>query len=927
MAPSDDQRYDPVPPIPTYDEAVATGSASRPAFEADVLSPMAEGYVPDHEGRSLLHGAHRRTGSSANARNTNGYRAPTVETDDEDSTWTSDSDDDDDLEAAHVRREMQEFDIIEPGDGRRGASSIFGKRIGFSLSLPQWKWNWRWKMPRFRIRLPNSSSAGATAGSSSTGGAEGEGTTGTARRRWALPPSFAAAFNKTAVIIVVARVVAICLVMGLLYLLFMSDLFTSMSRRLGSQMFDPESVRLHVQGSVDPERMRDMLQQFTLHTHVAGTEGDYALAVDVRNLFARFGLEDIRVDEYYVYMNYPRKDGRAVEIIGDDDKPVWQARIDEDPRGNSQATAPSLAFHGHSKSGDVRGPLIYANYGTREDFKKLQDSGIDTKGAIALVRYYGPQSDRGLKVKAAEMAGFAGCLIYSDPADDGYLKGDVAPNGRYMPADGVQRGSVALSSFVIGDPLTPNWESEKGMPRMQPHESKGLVQIPSLPLAWRDAQVLLQRLKGKGKPVFDGWAGGVPDVGEWWTGDQTSPVVRLQNEQDENDKQPIWNVYGRIEGAEQGSKSIIVGSHRDAWAYGGVDPGTGNMVFLETVRVFGDLLAKGWRPKRTIEFMSWDAEEYNMVGSTEYVEKNLEALRQDAFAYINLDTAVTGGVFRASGSPVFQKLLLSILKRVGDPHVNQTLRELWDAGGRRIEGLAADSDYVAFQDMAGTSSLDLRFEGPEPPGSGGGSYPAHSAYDGFDWVDRVGDPGFVYHAMLAQVLSLLVLELADRPVLPFDMAAYANALQKWTADLAGFLDGKVHPGPADPPFDLSRLSAAANAVTDAVREFQEWEGTWEARVLQANGWEPMGLGGQRLEYNDRMSRFEADLLDVDVNGGIPNRTQFKHVVMGPDLWNAYQDAYFPAIRDVVEAGDWVLANQTLDKVARIISKAAANLVM
>ncbi|KAK0637024.1 hypothetical protein B0T17DRAFT_97007 [Bombardia bombarda] len=907
MAP-EKQRYVPVPPIPSYDEAVAGGSSTD--WQRHELSPSPSPLDDDArpgetEGQSLLNPQtpSEYTTSNRNARGLRrprgGYRPPTVETDNESGL---DSDSDSDSEADHVRREMQELEIEDPNDRSRNLS--WGKRIGFSL--PQWRWNgWRWKLPRLRIRLGEQQSQDATASAGTNNTNDGDEVT--PGQRFAFPT-----FGSAALILLIGRVLAVTLVLGFLYLLFMSDLFTNMARRMGSQMFDPESVRVYVQGNMDPRRIRDNLQHFTGYAHIAGTEGDFALAEDTQMLFKKYGLEDVTMDVYHVYLNYPKEGGRAVEIMGKDDKPIWSAKLEEDEVGGETAGRQTYAFHGHSKSGDVKGPLIFANYGSREDFKKLQDSGIDTKGAIALVKYYGSQGDRALKVKAAELAGFAGCLIYSDPGDDGFVKGEVAPKGRYMPADGVQRGAVSLMSWVVGDVLTPGWGSKENMPREKVSQTPGLVKIPSLPLAWRDAQVLLQHLKGFGQPVPDGWQGGVPDVGEWWTGNHTSPIVRLKNEQDENEKQPIWNVYGKIIGVEQQEKKIIIGNHRDSWAFGAADPGSGTAVMLEVIRVLGLLVARGWRPLRTIEFMSWDAEEYNLIGSTEYVEQNDDLLRRNALAYINLDTAVTGDAFHAAGSPVFRKVLLQVLNRVSDPNFNTTLRDLWDRRKAELEGLGAGSDYVAFQDIVGTSSLDLHFDG--------GSYPYHSNYENFEWMDQIGDPGFVYHTLLAQIVGLLILELADRPVMPFDMPAYADSLSRWVDEVTAW--GKNNGA----PFSFDSLKQASDEVAMSMRRFIQWEMRWENSVVAASGWEPAGLGKTRCEYNSRMGMFETDLLDLETGGGVPNRTQFKHVIFGPQLWSGYDEAFFPAIRDTVLTGDWALANRTVEKVASIIKRAATNLV-
>ncbi|KAI2616518.1 Zn-dependent exopeptidase [Hypoxylon sp. NC1633] len=895
--PSEKSQYIPPPPIPTYDEAVSGHpSSSRPDWPPPA-SPIDTRPDNETESQSLISSRPRQADSSR--RGPNGYRPPFVESDDEGSQWTLEDHDSEDDDDAHVRRQMQELEVEDPLDeaSSGASSSSWTKRI--TSSLPQWRWRWRWQLPRITVRLPRQNDGATTQDAEST-----------ETRRWFRLPKV----NSAAAILLVGRLLAVFLILGFLYLLFMSDLFTNMTRRIGGQMFDPEAVRQYVQMNVDSGRMRNTLEHFTSYAHIAGTEGDYALAMDVRNDFMKYGLEDVTVDDYYVYLNYPKEGGRAVEIMSEDGKEAkWTATLEENEVGGETAGRQTFVFHGHSKAGDVRGPLIYANYGSREDFKRLTDNGIKTEGAIALVRYYGTQGDRALKVKAAEMAGFAGCIIYSDPAEDGFVQGEPAPNGRFMPADGVQRGAVSLMSWVVGDVLTPGWESKKGQPRMSKEQTAGLVKIPSIPLSWRDAQVLLQHIQGFGDPCPEDWRGGVPEV-EWWSGNASSPIVRLKNEQDEVEQQEIWNVYGKIVGIEQNEKSIIIGNHRDAWSFGATDPNSGTAVMLEVARIYGDLLSKGWRPLRTIEFMSWDAEEYNLIGSTEYVENNMEALQKNAFAYINLDAAVAGREFHAAASPMFRKVLYKVLDRVVDPLFNATLRSLWDDRNADIEGLGAGSDYVAFQDMAGTSSIDIRFDGA--------AHPYHSSYDNFQWMDRVSDPGFIYHNLLGQVLGLLILELADRPILPFDMGSYALSLGRYLGNLWQWGEEKGVNG----QFNLDPIKDAINEVEGAISEFEKWQISWEQTIVAANGWEPIGLGQRRCDYNNRMSNFETGLLDLELGGGVPNRTQFKHVLFGPQLWSGYEEAYFPAIRDTVDAEDWPLVQKTIDKTADIIRKAGKALL-
>ncbi|KAI1420290.1 PA domain-containing protein [Xylaria sp. FL1777] len=907
--PSEKSRYEPAPPIPSYEEATATDASSSRSPWPPSPSPTHADTRPDHEteAQSLLH--HNRA-LDPPRRAPAGYRPPHVETDDEGSDWSlEDGNDDSDAdEAAQVRREMQELEIEDPLSDSNESTSSWTKRISLSrFSLPRWKW--RWRLPRLTVRLPRQSDNA----NDDDDGESGE--TSQTRTRWRFPTL---AMNGRDVAVVIGRLLALFAIFGTIYILFVSDLFATMSRRINGQMFDPEAVRQFVQLRIESEQIKQSLRHFTSFAHLAGTEGDYALAMDVHNSFTTHGFDQVAVDEYYVYLNYPKKDGRVIEIMtSDGEKPIWTASLEENEVGVETAGRQTYAFHGHSQSGDVKGPLIYANYGSRKDFKMLADKGIDTKGAIALVRNHGTQSNLALKVKAAEMAGFIGCIVYSDPADDGFVKGEPAPKGRFMPADGVERGSVSLSNWVIGDVLTPGWESKEENPRMKLDQTKGLVHIPSLPIAWRDAQVLLQHIEGFGEPSPENWRGGVPDV-KWWSGNSSSPIVRLKNDQDDNEKQKIWNIYAKIDGIEQGEKSIIIGNHRDAWAFGASEPNSGTAIMLEVARVFSELAAKGWRPRRSIEFMSWDAEEYNMIGSTEFVEKNLDVLQNQAFAYINLDGAVSGRDFHAAGSPMFHRLVTKVIERVFDPVANATLIDLWKQRQADLEPLGSDSDYVAFQDMAGTSSLDIRFDGE--------AHPSHSSYDNFQWMESIGDRDFVYHGLLAQVLALLIIELADRPILPLDLGNYASSLGLFNNNLWQWANKKGITQGDNQKIDLTPINHAIMHVERSVKQFEKWEPYWEQNLIAANGWEPAGLGVRRLDYNNRMSTFETNLLDLEPGGGIPNRTQFKHVIFGPQLWFEDDEAYFPAIRDVIEAEDWPLAQSIIDKTAEIINSAATTLV-
>lgn len=676
--------------------------------------------------------------------------------------------------------------------------------------------------------------------------------------------------------VIMLRMCGLLIVAAFIYALFISDIFTFGKRVTLGQIYEPESVRLFAQSQINETNIRETLRMVSNFPHVAGTEGNYALAQLMEERFKEAMMDSVKLERYDVYLNYPTNDGRRVAII-DPPNLIWQAKLDEEPVYPGRQQSP--VFHGHSKSGNVTGPLVYANYGSREDFKRLQEMGIPLNGSVILVRYYGTQGDRALKVKAAELAGAVGCIIYSDPAEDGFKNGPAFPDGRYMPADGVQRGAVSLMSWVAGDVLSPGWASTKeDKHRLLIEETSGLVKIPSLPISWRDAQHLLKALNGHGKKVPPDWIGGVPAIEEWWTGDSKSPMVHLMNLQDEVQRQPIYNVIGQITGLEQPDRKIIIGNHRDAWCYGATDPGSGTAVLLEIVKVIGELRAQGWVPLRTIEVASWDGEEYNLIGSTEHVEEHVTDLRLNGIAYINVDVAVSGNKFHASGSPIFEQVLLQVLKRTADPILNRSLQDLWDESNSRLEGLGAGSDYVAFQDIAGVSSIDLGF-------SGDAAYPYHSCYDNFDWMSRFGDPGFRYHGVLGQVWVLLLLELCDSAIMPLDLEAYARQVSNSITNLENYANATGVPlsDTTKPTRDsastvnMSPLHEAAQAFKDEAAKFGEWRDGWNATFQATGGFETNAMTIKRQDYNMRMTDFETNLLDLGDGGGVrfpkslPNR--------------------------------------------------------
>lgn len=576
-------------------------------------------------------------------------------------------------------------------------------------------------------------------------------------------------------------------------------------------------------------------------------------------------------------MNYATKGGRRIAIVDPPEK-AWEAKLEE-PSVFNPPRAQTPAYHGLSASGNVTGPLIYVNYCDKKDFKTLWDSGIDVQGAVALCRYYGTQPDLGMKIKAAQDAGVVGVIVYSDPADDGFKKGNPWPDGKWRPGDSVQRGSVAQTNMIMGDVLTPGKPSVKKQERMHADQSPALPKIPSLPLSWKDAQKLLQSLKGSGQELPQEWVGAVPDVGDkWYSGHRdTSPKVNLVNDQDDTHHQRITNVFGSIKGNEDMARRIIVGNHRDSWCFGAADPGSGTAVMLEVARVLGELRKQGWRPLRTIEFASWDAGEYNRIGSTEHVEANADLLRADAIAYLNVDVGVTGDKIWANGSPMLQHAWIRALDRIYDPHENVTFKEIWEKQDQKMGNLNAASDHVAFMSIAGTASIDFGFTSDKSDAHASNPM-ARSCYETLNWMKKYIDPGMRHHSLLAQIWVLLILELAQEPIIPMKIDDYARTLQEegqklldWTEKVANGHDIEIFQPLVD---TLSMFKKKAD-------DFHKWEQYWYNMVYAQGGFETQQNTMQRIAHNAKLAKFETDLLDLpmDARDTTPRGVSLHHSTM------------------------------------------------
>src|SRR5262245_16409947 len=418
---------------------------------------------------------------------------------------------------------------------------------------------------------------------------------------------------------------------------------------------------------------REHLRRLTLEPHIAGTREDYNTAVYVRDQLRSYGLT-AELREYEVWLNYPNAP-TVLELITTRRQKLstQEAVVPGDPTSSNPKITP--LFNGYSASGDVTAPVVYANYGLPPDYEELKKAGVNVKGKIVIVRY--GNSFRGVKAKVAEDQGATGCIIYSDPADDGYMQGDVYPKGPWRPVASGQRGSVQYLFDYPGDPLTPGRPSIPGEPRLKPEEATDLTRLPVQPIAYDVARTILSQLKGPLRPR--GFQGGLPFA--YHVGGTNDVKVRLKTDMDYKIRK-IWNVVARIDGNEDKDRWVILGNHRDAWVFGAVDPNSGSAAMLEVGRGFGELLKQGWKPRRTIILCSWDAEEYGLIGSTEWAEEMADELRQKAVAYLNLDAAVSGPNFTASSVPSLWKLMRATTRDVKDPKTGKSVYQQWQDHAR-----------------------------------------------------------------------------------------------------------------------------------------------------------------------------------------------------------------------------------------------------
>jgi len=682
------------------------------------------------------------------------------------------------------------------------------------------------------------------------------------------------------------------------------------------------------------------------YPHTAGSARDKQNVEWILAKFKKWGW-DAHIETFYVLLPTPRQ--RMVELVA---PTLYKARLQEptipvDPT-SSQHQQQFPTYNMYAADGDVTAPLIYVNYGMKSDYGRLAQMGISVKGDIVIARY--GDGWRGLKAKLAAEHGAVGCLIYSDPRDDGYWKGDPFPKGPWRPRWGVQRGSVMDMVLYPGDPLTPGAGATRQAHRIPIKDAKTIMKIPVLPLSYGDAQPLLQALGGPVAP--EKWRGALGFTYHIGPGPARVHLKLASNW----DIKPIYDVIAKIPGTAFPDEWILRGNHQDAWVNGARDPLSGLTAMLEEARALGELMKEGWRPKRTIIYCAWDGEEEGLLGSTEWVEEHADELTRHAAVYINSDSNGRG-YLNVAGSHSLEELVNQVAQQVPDPEKkmsvetrlrlyriaharSQAAREqLREGRDLSIGALGSGSDYSAFIDHIGIASLNVQFGGM---GASVGIY--HSIYDDYYWNSHFGDPGFVYGRALAQTAGTAVMRLADAAVLPYDFTDLAGTVKDYADELrTGFNAQRekarernleiregvfeatadphapsVAPQPEDVPPDLDfiPLQNGVEALQHAAEAYKNAFSRAEAQGGASFPDAALGKINQTLLQTERM---------LTSPGGLPGRPWYRHELYAPGLYTGYAAESLPAVRDAIVQKNWTLANREIEVVGAILEQEAATI--
>jgi N-acetylated-alpha-linked acidic dipeptidase len=705
-----------------------------------------------------------------------------------------------------------------------------------------------------------------------------------------------------------------------------------------------------VRDSIEPARIRENMKALSARPHHVGSDGDRANAEWILERFQSFGW-DAKIETFDVLFPTPAE--RLLEMTQPEkftaalEEPV----VADDPT-SSQKSEQLPTYNAYSIDGDVTAPLVYVNRGIPADYIELERLGIDVAGKIVIARYGG--SWRGIKPKVAAEHGAVGCIIYSDPADDGYARGDVFPKGALRPEQGVQRGSVADMPLYPGDPETPGVGSVPGGKRLPLSDAKTLTKIPVLPISYGDAAPLLKRLTGPMAPAS--WRGALPLP--YRVGPGASTVhLRVKFHWD---VKPVRDVIAMLRGSESPDAWIIRGNHHDAWVNGAEDPISGQSAMLEEARALGAMAKKGWKPKRTIVYCAWDGEEPGLLGSTEWAETHAAELDRKAVAYLNTDSSARG-YLGISASHTLERFFEGVAESVEDPETRLTLaarnrlraihaaaRRDWDpedAEERRdtpdeirarrdgaVSALGSGSDYTVFLDHLGIASADIGFDGEVE----GGIY--HSIYDDFFWYTHFADTDFAYERALAQAGATTVMRLANADLLPFDFGGLSAAVTRYVSEIrkeaerlrarireqnreieegvfAAINDPKsptLAPKrePVPPIVGFAPLENAASRLADSAARFDR---AFDRAVASSAGGTALAPANAKLLQAERVLLSDA---------GLPGRPWFKHQVYAPGFYTGYGVKTLPAVREAVEQKKWSLADEQIAAVARVVDREA-----
>jgi N-acetylated-alpha-linked acidic dipeptidase len=683
----------------------------------------------------------------------------------------------------------------------------------------------------------------------------------------------------------------------------------------------------------DPKLAERHLRTLTSAPHIAGTAEDRVTAEYVAERFREAGLET-SIIEYRVWMNLPGE--ISVDVVAPAGVHMHGPSA-EKTEANDQQEDPRIApaFNEYSPSGDLEAEVVYANYGRPEDFAKLEQLGIDLRGKLVMARY--GQGYRGVKVLLAQQHGAVAVILYSDPADDGWIRGDMYPVGPWRPSSAAQRGSVGYMFEFPGDPTTPgiaSIPSVRNEQRIAPEDSAEMPKIPSTPLSYGDAWPILEHLDGPDSPRD--WQGALPFTYHVGPG----PVrVHLHLKQDYAYR-IIWDVIGRVRGSCIPDQTVIAGNHRDAWVYGAVDPGSGTAALLEAAHGIGQLLKSGWRPRRSIVLASWDAEEVGLVGSTEWVEQNLSE-HPDEFAnivaYFNTDVAVAGPRFGASAVPSLKEFVRDVTKAVPSPRggtvydswseqhaetgatptvVGEVRHAVASSADVLVGDLGAGSDFVPLFEHAGVPATDISSNGPY------GVY--HSAFDNFAWFAKFADPAFVYEQEMARVLGLEVLRMANADVLPFDYEEYGKELSQYASLLERNLRQEF--GAKSPSVDGVRSAAARlEKAGAALLHAQKNPSADPARLNRAaiDAERAFLLSPPEKPAGASKSAQQTANAVSEIGAGLPTRPWYRHAIFAPGRYTGYDVQVFPGVHDAIERGDLAQAGKQVAAAGAAIDRVSA----